>query len=339
VKVGEHELLLFPNCVKSIVESVDRNIPCELLVADFESDDWPLREWLEQTADPIPIQIITTSGLFSRGKGLNLAARAAQGDILFFIDADSLLCPSIVYRGLSFVQEGKAYFPVIFKFDGPEHKSGKWRHDGYGHCMINKAVYDLSKGWPEYDRWGTEDNDFFSRISTIQEIVREKVPGFYHQWHPDDLVWKNRYSHPSALREFEQQKVALRELSEVIPPGETFIFVDEDRFMIYETFISVDRHALPFLERNGKYFGPPPDDATAISEFERLISKGASFIAFAWMAFWWLDYYSELNKYIRSISRITLENERLIVFDLRPSRSQNNNSKTLDFTQEKDSYR
>ena len=84
VKTGERELHLFPNCVKSIVKSFVPEIPCELVVTDWESDDWPLRGWLEEAARPIPVQIITIKGPFSRGKGRNLAAYKAKGNMIFF---------------------------------------------------------------------------------------------------------------------------------------------------------------------------------------------------------------------------------------------------------------
>jgi hypothetical protein len=71
------------------------------------------------------------------------------------------------------------------------------------------------------------------------------------------------------------------------------------------------------LESNGQYSGPPQDDETAIGEVERLRRAGASFIVFAWPAFWWLEYYSKFSGYLRARFPCPLENERLIVFDLR----------------------
>src|SRR6185295_1926248 len=39
------ELRLFPNCVQSITRSLNDTIPAELVVADWDSDDWPLADW------------------------------------------------------------------------------------------------------------------------------------------------------------------------------------------------------------------------------------------------------------------------------------------------------
>ena len=52
---------------------------------------------------------------------------------------------------------------------------------------------------------------------------------------------------------------------------------------------------------------------------------GAKFMAFWRDAFWWLGYYEGLNRYLRSTFSCVLENDSLIVFDLRskfePSRN------------------
>ena len=59
-----------------------------------------------------------------------------------------------------------------------------------------------------------------------------------------------------------------------------------------------------------------PDDATAIRELKRLRAEGSTYIAFAWMAFWWLEQYPGLHRHLRSAGRCILENNRLVVFAL-----------------------
>jgi hypothetical protein len=102
-------------------------------------------------------------------------------------------------------------------------------------------------------------------------------------------------------------------LAAVIPQGAQFILVEDDQM---GRFFPAQA-ALPFLERHGEYWGPPGDEATAIQELERLRRSGAAYIAFAWLAFWWLDYYKGFHDYLRANFRCLLQNERLVIFELR----------------------
>jgi FkbM family methyltransferase len=110
-------------------------------------------------------------------------------------------------------------------------------------------------------------------------------------------------------------RLAQAELAALIPAGDAFILIDEEQF---GGEVPPGRHAIPFLERDGQYWGPPPDDATAIEELERLRQAGAHFIVFARPAFWWLEYYTGFHCHLRAQFPCLLENYRLIVFDLRP---------------------
>jgi hypothetical protein len=100
----------------------------------------------------------------------------------------------------------------------------------------------------------------------------------------------------------------------LIPPGDLFLLADEEEM---RGELALGSQALPFLEQDGEYWGRPEDDTTAIHELERLRRAGAAFIVFAWPAFWWLDYYSRFHQYLRARFRCLLQNELLVVFDLR----------------------
>jgi hypothetical protein len=104
------------------------------------------------------------------------------------------------------------------------------------------------------------------------------------------------------------------ELLTLIPPGCRCILVGE---AWWGDAAPVDCDIIPFLERNGQYWGPPGDDATAVAEFNRLYVQGADFIVFRWTSFWWLDFYAIFRRHLENAFSCVLHNDRLIVFDLR----------------------
>jgi glycosyltransferase involved in cell wall biosynthesis len=128
----------------------------------------------------------------------------------------------------------------------------------------------------------------------------------------DPEGWKRRNEYYQWMSRLRQ---ATAELKAVIPAGATFILADECQ---WGPEVITGRRSVPFPERDGQYGGPPADDEAAIHEFERLRQAGAGFMVFGWPAFWWLDCYSALRQLLYSQYRCILEDERLVVFDLRP---------------------
>jgi glycosyltransferase involved in cell wall biosynthesis len=135
----------------------------------------------------------------------------------------------------------------------------------------------------------------------------------------DPGTWKERNPYYSWMRRLS---AATDELAALIPAGSSLILVDEDQWAdrLGGSEVIGGRQAIPFLEHEGRYWGPPSDDQTAITEFDRLRGAGARFIAFAWPAFWWLQHYAAFAQHLRVNYRCVLENDRLVVFDLRQAR-------------------
>lgn len=321
VQAEGRELRLFPNCVASIVESARDKFNCELVVTDWESDDWPLAEWLPDAAKAFPLQLLPLTGKFSRGAGRNAAAKVARSRHLFFLDADCLICPAVLQEGVQAVSANQAFFPVLYSFKDPMHRDGWWRHQGYGNCIVQRDVFDKVGGFPEYGYWGREDVDFFNQVRAHQDVVRKEVPGFYHQWHPDDFEWKNRYGEVSPLQESKKAERAsmaavFAVMDQVIPVGGHFILVDEEHI---RSQVPANRHAIPFLESDGEYGGVPADSNAAIAELERLRAAGASFLVLPWFTFWWLDYYADFCTYLHARYAKVVAMEQVLVFDLRSS--------------------
>ena len=108
---------------------------------------------------------------------------------------------------------------------------------------------------------------------------------------------------------------AKKDIELLIPEGAQYILVNEDEWGKGQPV--TNRRAIPFLEKDGQYDGPPSDDTMAVDEFNRLRNKGANFIVFWWTSFWWLKHYSEFHIYLRAQFNCVLENERVIIFNLK----------------------
>ena len=109
---------------------------------------------------------------------------------------------------------------------------------------------------------------------------------------------------------------AAGEVADVVPEGGRFVLIDGDQWGMDGT---AGRRAVPFTERGGRYWGPPAGDAEAVRELERLRADGATSAVVAWTAFWWLDHYAGLRDHLDGRYRRVLDNDRLVIFDLRPA--------------------
>ncbi|NEQ05157.1 MAG: alpha/beta hydrolase [Moorea sp. SIO4E2] len=147
-------------------------------------------------------------------------------------------------------------------------------------------VMDIYNG----DRW--------DKVCPFLELTLPSVP------FPQSHYWKN-------LQYWSKQAGATWAYIEMLIPADCqFIFVDDC------TTEASHRSYSPFLERDGQYWGAPPDDETAIAELERMRQAGAKFIAFASVAFWWFEFYSQFHDYLRSHFSCIWENECLVIFHL-----------------------
>lgn len=114
---------------------------------------------------------------------------------------------------------------------------------------------------------------------------------------------------------FHQLELAVQEIKHLAPEESTIILVDDSTWGAGESLCG--RQIFPFIEKNRLYVGPPVDDAKAIKELERLRNNGADYIVVAWASFWWLEHYSKFHQHLRDHFNCVLENERLIIFDLK----------------------
>jgi hypothetical protein len=143
------------------------------------------------------------------------------------------------------------------------------------------------------------------RATLIAVLPRPGVP-------PLDFTFASPKS--SAIRRLG---LAAQEITKRVPLEQVFVLVDEEQLR----GLLPHRKALPFLQKEGEYWGPPPDDETAIQQLEQLRQAGAARIVFVWPCFWWLDHYATFNRYLRDQFPTMLENKKVIIFDLERRRA------------------
>ena len=180
---------IFPRSVQSIVDSVEDG-EVELIVSDWMSTDWPIRNWIyDIVGNKIPVKIIDVDDpWFSRGRGLNISAKEAASDILFFIDADIIMTREVILDAYKKCGNNLTFYPVC------RHESrDEWISSGWGLCAVPKSMWSTVGGWKEWSSWGGEDNAFRGDILRAGgETFRDRYEGFLHIDHPRDYsVYKN----------------------------------------------------------------------------------------------------------------------------------------------------
>ena len=108
---------------------------------------------------------------------------------------------------------------------------------------------------------------------------------------------------------------SLQEIDAIVPPKASFMLADDNNWGAGNQIAG--RHRVQLMEQNGQYWGPPVDDAMAISEIENQSKSGVKFFFLTWPTFWWIDHYAKLFRYLTLNYKCVITNERLIGFDLR----------------------
>ena len=122
---------------------------------------------------------------------------------------------------------------------------------------------------------------------------------------PSRNMWKD-------LSEWRARADAVRrQLDQWIPTGSRFLLVDDDNLALAYP------GAVPFLEKNGAYAGPPTNGSQAISEIARKCADGVEFAGITWVSFWLLEEYPDFAAHLRAIYRCLSETDELVLFDLR----------------------
>ncbi len=123
-------------------------------------------------------------------------------------------------------------------------------------------------------------------------------------------IRRSRRTDPAWHRAYD----VTQEIAKLVPPQDAFILVDEGR--LEAARLVAPRRCIPFLEKDGHYWGKPTDDEAAISEVTRLRLSGANFMILVSSTFWWLEYYPDLKWHLYSNFRCAFKDDRLLAFNL-----------------------
>jgi glycosyltransferase involved in cell wall biosynthesis len=210
-----------------------------------------------------------------------------------------------VLERVGFLDESQDY---IMDFDYWARVADKFDFANVDAVLSCATYHEAAKTGDNYERYADE-----LRKHARRYWGSRFSPGY---WYLAASMSRHLVAAPAWERATFDRRVhrARRTLKELIPAGESFILVDDGALGLGSL---ENRPLLPFLERDGEFWGPPADDATAVSELERLRAGGASFVVFAWPAMWWLEHYVGLRAHLRLHYRCKLAGKRFVVFDLR----------------------
>jgi glycosyltransferase involved in cell wall biosynthesis len=188
-------LNLLPKLLMSLRMIKTGNDNWTIIIVDYESTDVNVSQIAHQILDGHIRHVVhSEKKQFSKGSGLHIAATLAKErghNSLFFCDADMYFTRHFIFdQAKEVLAKDKVYYPICFSFTQPDHKFGFWRDTGYGMLFCKTETYFSVKPWQHNIGWGEEDNLMFQNF-TSNEIVRTRGLGFFHQWHPNSMEFKN----------------------------------------------------------------------------------------------------------------------------------------------------
>ena len=211
------------------------------------------------------------------------------------------------------------------RLDEAEFEPSVVRGDGeglaqllFGLVVAGEAEEQLGEALPQRDVVRREADGFAEGLDGL--FVHDEARG--DGWvggreklskpEPGRAVLTLTPSTPGKPSDARRLRVVKAEIARLIPSGQPFILIDDEKLRSELPKMP----AIPFLENNGQYWGPPADDAIAISELERLRQAGAKYLVIVWSSFWWLDHYQGFHRYLQDKFDCVVRSEALMSFKL-----------------------
>jgi SAM-dependent methyltransferase len=205
-------------------------------------------------------------------------------------------------------------FSAAIPFQGGEHHvNEQWPE--YWISLFNARGYDAldilrHRLWsnPNVAWWYAQNMLLFIAREALEDTPRWAAPTPSSDFSPPSLV------HPSCWFQLAWRNRVLEasiQLMNATPTDAHILLIDNGQF---GELGDIRRVIEPFPERGGLYNGPPADSQAAIDELERKLAAGATHLAVAWPAFWWLDHYAQFNYYLREKLIAVAANDGWIIF-------------------------
>jgi glycosyltransferase involved in cell wall biosynthesis len=115
---------------------------------------------------------------------------------------------------------------------------------------------------------------------------------------------------------YHKVKQAMSMVLDVIPPGSSFVLIDENHWVTERDFHG--RTRIPFTQVNGEFNGAPVSDEAAVEKLEEEMSKGAGFVVIPWSCAWYLAHYRSLQHYLDEQSTCVLDHELVRIYEWQP---------------------
>lgn len=321
-----------------------------IIVDDCSTDDTPALV-AEYVARDSRIRALRNPVNRRLPASLNEGFAHARGELLTWTSDDNRFRPAALQRMREHLEANPAADLVYTDFsviDAAGRRTGPgWTgpaadlpfRDVVGACFLyRRALHDRLRGYDD-EMALVEDYDFWLRASVEFRLEWLREDLYEYRWHDRSLTttqetrirlahqrclarnlprlaWMNadlRAAAEENLAFLTQEALLLRDLEEVVPAG-PFILVDDNTVRLDGP---LRERRIPFMEKDGEYWGQPEDDAAALREFERLRGFGATSLVFTWSSRWWLEHYRGLREHLQRHYPRRAETGQLLAFDLR----------------------
>lgn len=163
-----------------------------------------------------------------------------------------------------------------------------------------------SAGLPEAESYASAASPTGPRVDAVDVLLKriarqeQQIEELKREKELADLQWRSA-----------EYDVIAAELCEHVPPPNRFLIADGEQ---WRAELQCVGRAIPFLEKDGVYWGMPADDEHAVGELERLRSGEVTYFVLAEPMSWWRDAYPGFFRHLDERFKCCHESSRMSIF-------------------------